>query len=180
VTDNAAHQAPEGAPATPEPELVHGCPVSYSRGQRVVHVARERYLDVLRQLVADGFTMCTDLCGVDYLTHPGRTLPDGVAPERFEVVLNLIDVNRAERLRVRAQVPAADATLPSAFNVWPGTEAMEREAFDMFGIVFDGHPDLKRILLPDGWKGHPLRKDYSIIQQDQEWVQINLGIDSGQ
>jgi NADH-quinone oxidoreductase subunit C len=162
VTDNAAHQAPESAPATPEPETLHGCPVSSSRGQRVVHVPRDRYLAVLRSLVADGFVLCTDLTGVDYLTHPGRPLPAGVTPERFEVVLNLINMTDPGRLRVRVQVPADDATLASAFDVWPGTEAMERETFDMFGIAFTGHPDLSRILMPEDWVGHPLRKDYEV------------------
>ena len=144
------------------PVRVHGCPTSESRGQSVVHVPRERYVDVLRALVADGYTMCADLCAVDYLTHPGRPLPDGVTAERFEVVLNLLSIATGARLRVRAQVPVDDATLPSAFDVWPGTEAMEREAFDMFGITFTGHPDLSRILMPEDWDGHPLRKDYEI------------------
>jgi NADH-quinone oxidoreductase subunit C len=162
VTDNAADQAPESAPATPEPETLHGCPVTYSRDQRVVHVSRDRYPAVLKALVADGYVMCTDLTGVDYLSHPGRPLPDGVAPERFEVVLNLIDITAPARLRVRVQVPAADPTLPSAFDLWPGTEAMERETFDMFGITFTGHPDLTRILMPEDWIGHPLRKDYEV------------------
>lgn len=162
MTDNAADQAPEGAVDTPEPETVHGCPVADSHGQRVVFVPRDRYLAVLRALVADGFVLCTDLCGVDYLTHPGRSLPDGVSAERFEVVLNLIAIDQPRRLRLRVQVPADDATLPSAFDVWPGTEAMEREVFDMYGIAFTGHPDLSRILMPEDWDGHPLRKDYEI------------------
>ena len=160
MTDNAA--APDGAPTTPEPETQHGCPVTASRGQRVVHVPVPRYLEVLRLLLADGFDLCTDLTGVDYLTHPGRPLPDGVAPERFEVVLNLIAMAPPERLRVRVQVPVGAATLPSTFDVWPGNEAPERETFDMFGIVFEGHPDLSRILMPEDWDGHPLRKDYDV------------------
>ena len=147
---------------TPEPERLHGCLVTYSRGQQVVHVTRADYLTVLRKFVADGFTMCADLCGVDYLTHPGRPLPAGIEPERFEVVLNLLSVANRSRIRLRVQVPEADCSLPSAYDVWPGCEAIEREAFDMFGISFSGHPDLSRILMPEDWDGHPLRKDYDV------------------
>ena len=162
AADAAATTAPDDVPTETGPALVHGCPTSESRGQAVVHVGRDRYLEVMRLLVADEFTMCADLCAVDYLTHPGRPLPDGVVAERFEIVVNLLSVTRNERLRVRVQVPASDATMPSAFDIWPGTEAMEREAYDMFGVSFDGHPDLSRILMPEDWDGHPLRKDYEI------------------
>lgn len=148
------------AEPTPEPERLHGCLVTYSHNQKVVHVGRGEYLGVLRLLVADGFTMCADLCGVDYLTHPGRPLPVGVVPERFEVVLNLLSIANRERVRLRVQVPENDPLLPSAYDVWPGCEAMEREVFDMFGVSFSGHPDLTRILMPEDWDGHPLRKDY--------------------
>jgi len=110
----------------------------------------------------DGFEMCADLCGVDYLTHPGRTLPDGVTPERFEVVVNLLSLSQSRRIRVRVQVPAEDAVLDTLFPLYPGTEAMEREVYDLFGVVFTGHPDMTRILLPEEWEGHPLRKDYGI------------------
>jgi NADH-quinone oxidoreductase subunit C len=141
--------------------MLHDCPVGDSRGQSVVFVPRDRYLAVMKQLVDDGFTMCVDLTAVDYLTHPGRFLPDGVQAERFEVVANLLSMQHRDRLRVRVQVPESDPTLSSLFDLYPGTEAMEREVFDMFGISFDGHPDLTRILMPEDWDGHPLRKDYA-------------------
>jgi NADH-quinone oxidoreductase subunit C len=91
---------------------------------------------------------------------PGRRPGAGVAAERFEVVVNLLSIQRRERLRVRVQVPESDPVIPSLFDVHPGAEAHERETYDMFGVVFDGHPDLTRILMPEDWTGHPLRKDY--------------------
>jgi NADH-quinone oxidoreductase subunit C len=117
-------------------------------------------VQLARTLLDETFTMCSDLTAVDYLRHPGRSLPAGIAPERFEVVVNLLNHRERARLRLRVQVPESDPRLPSAFDLYPGTEAMERETFDMFGIVFDGHPDLTRILMPEDWIGHPLRKDY--------------------
>ena len=131
-------------------------------GQEVVFPTRASYVDAVREYRDNGFEMCADLCGVDYLTHPGRSLPDGVTPERFEVVVNLLSLSQARRVRVRLQVPESDATAPSLFDLYPGTEAMEREAFDLFGIVFVGRPDMTRILLPEDWEGHPLRKDYGV------------------
>jgi NADH-quinone oxidoreductase subunit C len=91
-----------------------------------------------------------------------RYVPAGITPERFEVVVNLLDLANRRRLRLRVQVPEADPALPTLFDIHPGTEAMEREAFDMFGIVFTGHPDPSRILMPEDWDGHPLRKDYEV------------------
>ncbi|NBP50054.1 MAG: NADH-quinone oxidoreductase subunit C [Actinobacteria bacterium] len=140
---------------------LHGCPLVEALGQRVLFVPRERWAAVMGALRADGWEMCADLTAVDYLQHPGRALPEGVAAERFEVVANLLSVSGRGRLRVRTQVPEADPSVASVFGLYPGTEAMEREVWDMFGIAFDGHPDLTRILMPEDWDGHPLRKDFA-------------------
>ncbi len=154
-----AAEPPEAEPAA-EPERLHGCSVTLSRGQQVVHASREGYLELMRALRADGFGLCVDVTAVDYLLHPGRQLPDGVPAERFEVVVHLLDLSARRRLRVRVQVPSDDPALPSLFELWPGSDAMEREAYDLMGIRFDDHPDLTRILMPEDWEGHPLRKDY--------------------
>ena len=155
MTDDATTTVTEPAPAPTR----YGCPVTDSRGQAVIHPTRENYIATLKTLVDDTFVLCSDLTAVDYSTYASRI---GRPAERFEVVLNLISLERRERIRVRVAVPDADPSLPSAFDLYPGTEAMEREAFDMFGIVFSGHPDLSRILMPEDWEGHPLRKDYAI------------------
>ncbi|MET0325924.1 MAG: NADH-quinone oxidoreductase subunit C, partial [Ilumatobacteraceae bacterium] len=128
---------------------------------------------LIKALADDGYTMAVDLTVVDFLSHPGRPLPDGIAPERFEVVVNLLDIAAGRRIRVRVQVPADDATLPTLFDLHPGTEAMEREAYDMFGIEFTDHPDLSRILMPEDWEGHPLRKDYGIGQIPVQFKEAN-------
>ena len=153
-------QSPPEPDAAP-PELVHGCPVDVRQGQSIIFATTETYAPLMDALVDDGYEMCVDLTATDYLGHPGRLLPDGMTPERFEVVANLLDLRQARRVRVRVQVPEADPTVASMFDRWPGTEAMEREVFDMFGIRFEGHPDLTRILMPEDWIGHPLRKDYA-------------------
>jgi NADH-quinone oxidoreductase subunit C len=147
----------------PEPERRHGAPLTWSHGQAVLHTSVDDYFTLVETLHGEGFLVCIDLTAVDFLTHPGRTgLPTSIAAERFEVVVNLICHSRRERVRIRVQVPEADPTVPSLFPLYAGTEAMEREAFDMFGISFEGHPDLTRILMPEDWVGHPLRKDYDV------------------
>jgi NADH-quinone oxidoreductase subunit C len=149
-------------PAVAEgPAPLYGCPVTDLDGQRTVHTDRARYFALMEGLHKDGFEACIGVCGVDYLTHPGRDLPTGVEAERFEVVVELLSFSRKERLRVRCQVPAGDPVVPSLFDLWPGSEAHERETFDMFGVRFSDHPDLTRILMPEDWEGHPLRKDYA-------------------
>ncbi len=138
-----------------------GVPSAVIRGRLVLHPSIDRYLETCRSLREATFAMCSDLCGVDYLRHPGRELPAGVTAERFELVVNLLSLDRAERVAIRLQVPEADPVVPTIVPIYPGAEAMEREAFDMLGIRFEGHPDLTRILMPEDWEGHPLRKDYS-------------------
>jgi NADH-quinone oxidoreductase subunit C len=155
-------QAPAEAPLTEDQALIHGVPASLSRGQLVAHPDRADYLRVVEALREGGYYMCVDLNGVDYLVHGDRSLPPGVQPERFEVAVNLLSFDPPRRIRVRVQIPESDPTVPSLFDLYPGTEAMEREAYDMFGIVFTGHPDMTRILMPDEWEGHPLRKDYGV------------------
>ena len=152
----------EPTPAS-EPERLHGALVVRTRGEVVVHCDRSELVALVTKLRTDGYWQCIDLCGIDYLDHPGRAaLPAEIAPERFEVAVSLINHTEATRVRIRVQVPESDPTVPTLFRIHPGTEAMEREAFDLFGISFEGHPDLSRILLPDEWAGHPLRKDYAI------------------
>jgi NADH-quinone oxidoreductase subunit C len=139
-------------------------------GQNYMVVDRSLIPEILQILHnEEQFDYCVDITAVHY---PKRE-------KQFDVVWVLYSFPRNERIRVKTLI-ADGETLPSSVPIWTTANWLEREVFDMFGIKFDGHPDLKRILLPDGWKGHPLRKDYGILQQDNEWVQINLGIESGQ
>jgi len=139
-------------------------------GQNYFGVDRSLIPDFLRLLRdEEQFDYCVDITAVHY---PKRE-------RQFDIFWILYSFPRNERVRVKTQIADGDS-LPSSVPIWPTANWLEREVYDMFGIRFVGHPDLKRILLPDGWQGFPLRKDYNILQQDKEWVQINLGIESGQ
>jgi NADH-quinone oxidoreductase subunit C len=177
------------APAPPKPPVVLQTPLNNElvtrlrgkfgaaileamedRKQAIVTVECARLAEFALHLRdEEKFDMLSDLTAVDW---PKRE-------KRFDVILNLYSFTKNERLRVKAT--AADGEkVPSVVGVWVAANWLEREVFDMFGIVFSGHPDLKRILLPDEWQGYPLRKDYDILQQDTAWVKANLGIESGQ
>ena len=184
----AAGAAPPKPPApakpagpTPQPwtsPLQEKLTKQFGSGLQALTYLGQNYLEVDRSLIPtilqmlrdeDQFDYCVDLTAVHY---PKRE-------KQFDIVWILYSFARNERVRVKTQIADGDH-IPSVVSLWAAANWLEREAFDMFGIQFDGHPDLRRILLPDGWKGYPLRKDYGIIQQDDEWVQINLGIPSGQ
>jgi NADH-quinone oxidoreductase subunit C len=130
------------------------------RGDATIVVTRERVLDVLRTCRDDAaleFDVLMDLTAVDYSKYPGRE--DG---PRFEVVYHLYSIARNHRVRVKVRVEDDDPIVPSAVGLWPIADWFEREVWDMFGIRFEGHPDLKRLLLYEEFVGHPLRKDYPI------------------
>jgi NADH-quinone oxidoreductase subunit C len=167
-TDPATVPGGEAGP-TEGPTLVSaevptcaGVPVTTRLGQEVLHPSRAQYLDVARGLREVGFTFCSDVCAVDYLRQMDRPLPEGVTPERFEVAANLLSHERRARIRLRVQIPEADPVCPTLFFLYPGSENMEREAYDLVGVRFADHPDLSRILMPEEWEGHPLRKDYGV------------------
>jgi len=140
------------------------------RNQAILVVGVENLLEIaIYSRDDEQFDLLVDLTAVDW---PKRE-------KRFDLVLILYSFAKNERLRIKAHVGEGQ-NAPSVEGIWPTANWMEREVFDMFGIVFDGHPNLKRLLLPEEWQGFPLRKDYDILQQDQAWVRENLGIESGQ
>jgi NADH-quinone oxidoreductase subunit C len=126
-------------------------------GDATARVATPRILEVMALLREDaelGFEMLTDLTAVDHL---GGGAGDG---ERFEVVYHLYSVEKNHRVRVKVRVSEDQASVDSVVSLWPSANWMEREVWDLYGIHFRGHPDLRRILLYDEFEGHPLRKDY--------------------
>ena len=174
----AAAKPPAPTPIPWDSPMVAKLKSSYGSGIESMSYLGQNYMLVDRALIPEilqvlrndeQFDFCVDITAVHY---PQRE-------KQFDLIWVLYSFARNERIRVKAQIPDGES-VPSSVAIWTGANWLEREVFDMFGIKFDGHPDMKRILLPDGWKGHPLRKDYGILQQDNEWVQINLGIESGQ
>lgn len=131
--------------------------VSRFRDNLRLHVPVPRLIDVLTTLRDScGFGMLAELGGVDYLGYPGRDRP------RFEVHYVLRNLDTSEFLVVKVAVDDPDPTVPSVVPLWLGADWMEREVFDMYGIRFAGHPDLRRILMPDEFAAFPLRKDYPL------------------
>ena len=133
------------------------------RGQVSVTLKKERIVEICRFLHDDPelqLDYLTDLCGADYL---------GKKDLRFEVVYHLYSIPFRHAIRLKAEVSESDCRIDSVMPVWIGANWHEREAYDMFGVVFTGHPDLRRILLPEDWEGFPLRKDYPVKGPAKEW-----------
>ncbi len=133
------------------------------RGQVSVTVKKGRILEIGRFLHDDPdlyLDYLIDLCGVDYL---------GKKENRFEVVYHLYSIRHRHALRLKAEVPETDPRIDSVMPIWIGVNWHERECYDLFGIIFAGHPDLRRVLLPEDWEGYPLRKDYPLKGPEKEW-----------
>ena len=130
--------------------------VVVDRGELTLHIKRERLFDVakkLRDTDSLRFEMCMGVSGVHYPEDKGREL---------HVVYPLLSLTHNRRIRLEVSVPESDPHIPSVVEIWAGNNWHERETWDMFGIIFDGHPGLTRILMPDDWPGHPQRKDYPL------------------
>lgn len=112
-------------------------------------------LQVLRDDPRTRFEQLVDLAGVDYLNYPGAT-------DRYGIVYSLLSLTHNQRLWVKSFANDPEPRLPSVVSIWPGADWMEREVYDLFGVVFEGHPDLRRILTWEGFPAHPLRKDYPL------------------
>ena len=142
------------------------------RNQPSVTVAKESLraaCEFLKSEEGGAYTLLTDETAVDY---PKRE-------KRFEIIYQLYSFKRNDRMRLKVMVGEGEK-VPSVVGVWAAANWLEREVFDMFGVLYEGHPDLRRILLPEEWVGYPLRKDYDILRQDDAWVQAHLHIKSGQ
>jgi len=128
------------------------------RGDLAITVERRAWFEaarLLRDHAELDYKLFLDLCGVDYLDQPGRA-------ERYEVVLHVYSVSRQHHVRLKTPVPESDPRLPTLVGIWRGANWFEREAWDLYGIVFEGHPNLIRLLTHDAFVGHPMRKDFPV------------------
>jgi NADH-quinone oxidoreductase subunit C len=160
ATDAPARDVPDDDVAAALLERFDGAVFHRSHGQPVVYLDRAHWGEA-GQFLRDEqeFTMLLDVTAVDHLVDVERLDVPGVTPERFEVVANFISHPRNRRIRLITEVPADDVTVPSLAPFYDSANFGEREVYDLFGVTFEGHPDLTRILMPDDWVGHPLRKD---------------------
>lgn len=124
-----------------------------SHGQDVARVPSADWDAFARAAKEAGFEVCSDVTAVDWMRQ---------RPERYEVIANLLSMSHRTRLRMITSIGREDPSVASITPIWPGAGFAEREVYDMFGIRFEGHPDLTRILMPDEWEGHPLRKDFGV------------------
>lgn len=130
------------------------------RGEVTVVVKREDIVEICKFLKSSlAYNLCTDVTAVDYL---------GKQDPRFMVVYNLYSIPNKDRLRVKAPVPEADCTIDTVSGIWSSANWLEREVYDLMGVTFTNHPDLRRIMMTDDWVGHPLRKDYPVQGPDRE------------
>lgn len=176
----AAAKAPAVMDAAPwEGEIPSSAQEAFGDGILRAATYREQdFFEVSATALVPLLTLLRDAYDYDYLVE--ETAVDYPKEEkRFELVYIVYSFERNHRIRLKTRV-SENEEMASAVPVYAAANWMEREIYDMFGVRFAGHPDLRRILMPDEWQGHPLRKDYGIIQQDRRWVQENLGIESGQ
>ena len=179
----AAPAAPVGPPDPPPPDgtalpacvatLQAALPDAVTQlslfvGDWTVIVPVTRLLDVARQLRAQGFDTCSDVTASDW---PQR-------PQRFDVLYALYSIKDRQRIRVKVRAAEGEA-VPSVSGIWPAANWLEREVYDMFGVTITGHPDLRRILMPDDWQGHPQRKDYPLegpgellMENPLDWLRL--------
>ncbi len=120
-----------------------------------LHVASNRLIELMTELKSTGFDFLVDVTCVDYLHYPGAT-------DRYGVVYALANTESAARVFVKVMLNDPEPTVPSVYSLWKGADWTEREVYDMYGIEFEGHPDLRRILMPEGYTSYPLRKDYPL------------------
>lgn len=192
ANDDRSSETSGESPAKPPPKRAKG-------GVDVVDAADDKLVIRLRERFGDGIESAVTMVGQKIVTVSASIVTDALAylkrddEFRFDLLLDVTAVHRPTEdppfelvyqlcststlERVRVKIGLADgAAAPTVSGIWGTADWLERECFDMFGIVFEGHPDLRRILLPDGWEGHPLRKDYPVEFRENRWIAENLNI----